>query len=138
MIQQRTPNSWSADQTVTLNTAHDTQSLLDAVVARYGLLGAVLANEAGEVFARTGSAVSDLKDLAAAIDPRVLPRYYANGPFDAYVDIVGANMIALVMRERPESEPRTELTMVSDYAVAKDMMQELRTQIARIAGGSSS
>ena len=137
MIQRRTPDpsTWSADPTVSLNNAVDLQSLLEAVVRRYRLLGGVIADNNGAIQAQTGGAVQDLQSLAAAIDVRVLPRYYANGPLDAYVDIVGPNYIALLMRERPDGEEgRTELGMVSDYNIAKQMTEELRVGILRIQG----
>lgn len=134
MIYRKEPNdSWSADLRIALDDATDLQSLLDALVQRYALLGGVIATHAGAVLAQTGSALTDLKQLAAAIDPTVLPRYFANGPFDAYVDIVGDGLIALLMRERgdPDAE-RTQLAMVADYNVAKDMTEELRFHIQRI------
>ena len=139
MIQPRkTDDSWSPDLRVTLNDAHDLQSLLDAIVRKYRLMSGVIARESGEVLAQSGTAVTDLTDLAAAIDPRVLPRYFANGPYDAYVDIIGGGMIALLMRERGSDEAeRSQLAMVSDYNIAKDMTEELRTAVRRItaAGG---
>lgn len=137
MIQRRNAgsSSWSADLSVTLENARDLQSLLEAIVHRYRLLGAVIATDSGEVKAQFGGAVSDLESLAAAIDPTVLPRYFANGPFDAYVDIVAPGLIALLMRQRPDEEmDRDELAMVSDYNVAKQMTEELRAGIARLQG----
>lgn len=129
------PGSWSADPSVSLHSAGDLQSLLEAIVRRYQLLGGVVANNAGVVQAQTGGAVQDLQSLAAAIDVSVLPRYYANGPLDAYVDIVGPDLIALLMRERPDGgDGRTELGMVSDYNVAKEMTEELRAGISRLRG----
>jgi hypothetical protein len=134
MIQRRNPgSSWFPDLSVTLATAEDLQSLIEAVVHRYKLLGGVIASDSGEVHAQFGGGFSDLQSLAAAIDPTVLPRYFANGPFDAYVDIVAPGLIALLMRQRPEEEAnRDELAMVSDYNVAKQMTEELRAAIARL------
>jgi hypothetical protein len=136
MIQRRDfdPNSWSADLSVSLDDADNLDQLLEAIVRRYHLLGGVIATDAGVVQAQYGGAVSDLEQLAAAIDTSVLPRYFANGPFDAYVDIVAPGMIALLMRQRPDGETeRDELTMVSDYKVAKQMTEELRAEMVRIA-----
>ena len=134
MIQRRNPgSSWFPDMSVSLDSAKDLQSLVEAVVLRYKLLGGVVATDSGEVKAQFGGAVNDLQSLAAAIDPTVLPRYFANGPFDAYVDIVAPGLIALLMRQRPEEEAnRDELAMVSDYNVAKQMTEELRAAIARL------
>lgn len=130
MIQPR--KNWSADSRFELSDAHDLQSLLEVLVKRYRLLGGVIANDRGIVLAQSGGAVQDLQQLAAAIDVSVLPRYYSNGPYDAYVDLLGKGMMALVMREHPAGEERSELTMVSDYAVAKEMMEELRAAVARL------
>ena len=124
------PNqTWSADSTVNLREAHDVQSLLELIVRRYALMGGIIANGSGQVEAQTGGAVSDLRELAAAIDVSTLPRYYANGNLDAYVDIVTGGRIALFMRERPLEGERSELAMVSDYQVAKEMMEELRAHL---------
>ena len=125
-------NAWSADLRIDLASAIDVQDLLQRLVHRYQLIGGVLADRNGQVQAQSGSAVKDLEQLAAVIDVSVLPRYYANGPLDAYVDIVGDDMIALVMRETPAGEERTELTMVSNYEVAKELMEELRAGIKRL------
>jgi hypothetical protein len=131
MIQPRS-NSWSADQRISLADATDLQSLLELIVQRYQLLGGVIADSSGTVKAQTGGAVKDLQELATVIDVSVLPRYYANGPYDAYVDLVGNGMIALLMRERPAGMERSELGMVSDYAVAKEMTEELRIAIKKM------
>jgi hypothetical protein len=130
MIQRR--KSWGPDPRVTLENASTLQDLLELLVRRYQLIGGVIADRNGVIQAQSGGAVNDLQQLAAIIDVSVLPRYYANGPLDAYVDLIGEGMIALVMRERGLHEERTELGMVGDYDVAKQLMNELRTALARL------
>lgn len=136
MIQHRdaTPKGWAADPRVRLDTARDLQSLLEALVRRYQLTGAVIATDAGVIQAHVGGPVDDLPGLAAAIDPRVLPRYFANGPLDAYADIPKPGLIALLLRNRPEGGEgeRDPLAVVSDYNVARQMTEELRNGMVRI------
>jgi hypothetical protein len=136
LIQPRNPpgRSWAADLRVDLSATHDIQALLDAIVQRYHLASGLLITKDGVTRAQAGELVADLEGLARAIDPSVLPRYFANGPFDAYGDIVADGLIALLMRQRGENDPeRSELAMVSDYNVAKEMMEELRDHLQRIA-----
>lgn len=117
-----------------LDGARDLQSLLEALVKRYRLTGAVIATDAGGVQAQVGEPVEDLPGLAAAIDPRVLPRYFANGELDAYADIPAPGLIALLMHRRTDSAQadRDELAIVSDYNVARQMTDELRAGMARL------
>ena len=134
MIKPRDPRnpSWSADLREDLSAATDLQSLLDATARRYQLLSGILVTFTGVVRASAGTMTGDLEALARAIDPQVLPRYFANGPYDAYGDIVAPDLIALLMRERDGGDQPSELTMVSDYNVAKEMMEELRTAIQKL------
>jgi hypothetical protein len=139
LIQPRNPpgRSWSADLREDPGTARDLQSLLDVIARRYKLVSGILVTSAGDVRASNGQLTADLQALARAIDPQVLPRYFANGPYDAYGDIVGADLIALLMRERGSSEQPSELSMVSDYNVAKEMMEEVRVAVRKLTGGGS-
>ena len=135
MIQPRNPpgRSWAADLRVDLNAPQDMQTLLGAIAERYGLVSGILITQDGVLRAQAGTLVADLQALAQAIDPSVLPRYFANGPFDAYGDFVADGLIALLMRQRGDNDPeRSELAMVSDYQVAKEMMEELRSGLKRI------
>lgn len=134
MIQPRNPpgRSWSANLREDISAASDLQSLLDAIVRRYNMLSGILVTSVGEVRASNGTLTEDLQGLARAIDPQVLPRYFANGPYDAYGDIVAPDLIALLIRERGSTSPSSELSMVSDYQVAKEMMEELRVGIQRL------
>jgi hypothetical protein len=138
MIKPRDPSgsSWSADLRADLSGAADLQSLLEATARRYDLVSGILVTSGGVVKASTGTLTADLEALARAIDPQVLPRYFANGPYDAYGDIVGSDLIALLMRERDSGEP-SELTMVSDYNVAREMMEEVRSNVRKILGGGA-
>jgi hypothetical protein len=139
VIQRRNPpgRSWSADLREDPGMARDLQSLLDLIARRYKLVSGILVTSAGDVRASNGELTADLQALARAIDPQVLPRYFANGPYDAYGDIVGTDLIALLMRERGSSEQPSELSMVSDYNVAKEMMEEVRAAVRKLTGGAS-
>jgi hypothetical protein len=132
-------------------TAHTTslQALLESLVQRYGLKGAVVATRTGEVRARVGDGTPDgaddgfeaalagdptiLRELAGAIEGMTLPRYFSQGSLDAYADLPTPGLVSLFMRERPDpGSERTELQMVSDYNVAKEMVAELRLGLARL------
>jgi hypothetical protein len=149
VIQRRTndSNGWQPGP-VNTTSAANLQALLEAIVRRFGLKGCVVATRAGHVRARVGE-VSDgardgfeaalagdadsLRELAEAIDGKALPRYFSQGNLDAFADLPTPDLVALFMREREDpSAERTELQMVSDYNVARDMVAELRTGIARL------
>ena len=151
MIQRRTGESsgWSADPAVLINDAADLQSLLEAIVRRYHLVGAVVATQDGDVLARVGGALEDasdgfeaalagdaasLRSLADAIEGKPLPRYFSQGALDAYADTPSPRVVALFMRElKHAGSERSELQMVSDYNVAKEMTAELRSGMTRLS-----
>jgi hypothetical protein len=151
MIQRRTGGSdgWSADPTVLINDAADLQTLLEAIVRRYQLVGAVVASQDGEVLARVSGALENatdgfeaalagdsgsLRSLANAIEGKALPRYFSQGALDAYADQPSPRVVALFMRDvSGVAGERSELQMVSDYNVAKEMTAELRSGMARLA-----
>jgi hypothetical protein len=149
MIQRRTPtdHGWAADQAVRIHDAADLQTLVEAIVQRYHLMGAVIATREGDVLARVGGALEDaadgfeaalagdagsLRGVADAIDGKVLPRYFSQGSLDAYADQPSPHVVALFMRERGTAGERSELQMVADYNVAKEMAEELRQGMARL------
>jgi hypothetical protein len=148
MIQRRQDGQgWSADTSVTTASADDLQSLVEAVVQRYRLLGAVVASKAGDVRARVGPSLEaatdgflaalaghgdSLAQLAAAIEEKTLPRYFSQGELDAFADLPKPGLVALFIRKRPETSQRSELEFVSDYNVAKEMTLELRNGIERL------
>jgi hypothetical protein len=150
MIQRRTDGSdnWQADAGFSTASAADLQTLLEAIVRRYQLRGAVIANHNGHVRARVGGSLADatdgfeaaiagdsgsLKNLAEAIEGKTLPRYFSQGTVDAYADSPAPGLVVLYMRERPDvNRERGELEMVSDYNVAKEMTEELRAGITRL------
>lgn len=145
MIQRRSDGSegWQPDARFTTILAADLTALLEAIVRRYGLIGAIVATNTGEVRARVGGVALEeakdgfeaalagetgsLKSLAGAIEGKALPRYFSQGELDAYADIPAPGLIALFMRKRPDpASERSELEMVSDYNVAKHMIDDLR------------
>src|SRR5688572_26735714 len=141
------PTGWSPDSAVTTATAADLQSLLQAIVKRYRLMGAVVATAAGEVRAQVGPSLADATDgfgaalaghteslvgLAQAIDGKTLPRYFSQGVLDAYADVPQPGLVALFMRERTNPTQPTELELVSDYNIAKEMTAELRSGMQRL------
>ena len=146
MIQRRTAE-WSADAAVKTTDAISLKTLLELVVKRYGLTGAVVANLDGVVREKAGAgsveSASDgfeaalagdagsLKGLAEAIQGKPLPRYFSEGSRDAFADLPAPGLVAFFMRERGAGE-RSELQMVSDYNVAKDACEEIRSGIARL------
>ena len=149
MIQRKQPGAaeWHTDLTVSTTNASDVQSLVEQIVRRYGLMGAVVATDAGEVRAHVGPALADATDgfaaalagdanslasLADAIRGKTLPRYFSQGVLDAYADIPAPGLIALFMRDRADQGERSELQLVSDYNVAKEMTDELRTGLQRL------
>ena len=151
MIQRRTGGSdgWAADPAVLITDAADLQTLLEAIVRRYQLVGAVVATQDGEVLARVSGALEDasdgfeaalagdagsLRSLANAIEGKTLPRYFSQGALDAYADQPSPHVVALFMRDLGGvAGERSELQMVSDYKVAKEMTAELRSGMARLA-----
>ena len=148
MIQRKQPETgWSADPSVNTTSATDLQSLLEAVVKRYRLMGAVIATTTGAVRAQVGPSLAEATDgfaaalaghpdslvgLAAAIEGRTLPRYFSQGVLDAYADLPSPGLVALFMRERANTKTPTELELVSDYNVAKEMTLELRSGMQRL------
>src|SRR5215212_2466829 len=128
MIQPKQPEGgWSADPTVSTASAGDLQSLLDRLVARYRLVGAVVATKSGGVVAQVGPSLVDANDgfaaalagdpgslasLATAIEGKTLPRYFSQGVLDAYADLPSPGLVALFMRDRGNATPMTELSMV--------------------------
>ena len=141
-------DGWLPGPAVTAQPAN-LQALLESIVQRYGLRGAVVAARTGDVRARVGDGTPDraddgfeaalageptiLKELADAIESMTLPRYFSQGSLDAYADLPTPGLVALFMRERADpGVERTELQMVSDYNVAKDMVAELRSGLARL------
>ena len=151
MIQRRTSGNdgWSPDPAVMINDAADLQSLLEAIVQRYRLVGAVVATNDGDVLARVGGALEDagdgfeaalagdagsLRSLANAIEGKALPRYFSQGELDAYADQPAPHVVALFMRDvGATGGERGDLQMVSDYNVAKEMTAELRSGMTRLA-----
>ena len=86
MIQRRRSGNdgWSPDPAVMINDAADLQSLLEAIVQRYRLVGAVVATNDGDVLARVGGALEDAGDgfeaaLAATPDPCAASRMLSRG-----------------------------------------------------------
>ena len=149
MIQPKQPGSgWSPDPAVSTSGAADLQSLLESVVKRYRLMGAVVATSAGEVKAQVGPSLAEATDgfaaalaghaeslagLAQTIEGKVLPRYFSQGVLDAYADLPAPGLVALFMRERANTASPTELELVSDYNIAKEMTLELRSGIQRLS-----
>jgi hypothetical protein len=152
VIQRRSDanESWSRDPAVPIANAADLQSLLEAIVRRYRLMGAVVATNEGEVLARVGGALEDatdgfeaalagdagsLRSLADAIQGKALPRYFSQGALDAYADKPSPHSIALFMRRVDSAHDRSELQMVSDYQLAKELADELRQGMVRMGIG---
>jgi hypothetical protein len=147
MIQRKQPESggWSPDPAVATTAASDLQSLVNALVKRYRLMGAVVATITGEVRAHVGPALAEARDgfasalaghpqslieLASAIEGKTLPRYFSQGELDAYADLPTPGLVALFMRQR--TSPPTDLELVSDYNVAREMTLELRNGLQRL------
>ena len=145
MIQKRS-DDWMPNTRVSTNTAADVQSLLQAIVARYSLMGAVLATDQGEVRAQVGPSLDDATDgftaalaghkeslagLAGAIAGKTMPRYFSQGELDAYADTPGPGLVALFMRQRGAGD-RSELQMVSEYKTAQEMTDEFRAGLRRL------
>jgi hypothetical protein len=141
------PTGWTPDSSVSTATATDLQSLLEALVKRYRLMGAVVATTAAAVRAQVGPSLAEATDgfaaalaghaeslvgLAQAIEGKALPRYFSQGVLDAYADVPQPGLVALFMRERTNPTPPTELELVSDYNIAKEMTAELRTGMQRL------
>jgi hypothetical protein len=149
VIQRRTNDDggWQPAPVSTAEAAN-LQALLEAIVRRYGLKGSVVATRAGAVRARVGSVpdgardgfeaalagdADSLKELAEAIEGKALPRYFSQGSLDAFADLPTPDLVALFMRERADpTAQRSELQMVSDYNVAREMAAELRAGLARL------
>lgn len=128
--------------------ATNLQMLLEDLVRRYGLKGAVVATRAGDVRASVGAQSLDtgdgfgaavagdaevLQGLAHAIDGMTLPRFFSQGSLDAYADLPTADTVALFMRDPGTAGgERSDLEMVSDYNVAKELVMELRAGMARL------
>ena len=150
MIQRRTNESdgWQPGPPFATADATSLQALLEAIVRRYGLKGCVVATRAGAVRARVGSTPDgahdgfeaalagdsdSLAELADAIAGKALPRYFSQGSLDAFADLPTPDLVALFMRERTDpAAERSELQMVSDYSVAREMVAELRSGLARL------
>ena len=141
------PTGWSPDPAVSTAAASDLQSLLEGIVKRYRLMGAVVASTDGEVRAQVGPSLAEATDgfaaalaghteslvgLAQAIEGKALPRYFSQGVLDAYADVTQPGLVALFMRERTNPTAPTELELVSDYNIAKEMTAELRSGMQRL------
>jgi hypothetical protein len=141
-------DGWTAGPAGTA-PATNLQALLESIVQRFSLIGAVVASRTGDVRARVGDGTVDraadgfaaalagdgtvLSGLAGAIEGMTLPRYFSQGSLDAYADLPTPGLVALFMRERgDQAKEPSELQMVSDYTVAKEMVAELRAGLARL------